>query len=187
MKNLKKIVAAVLVSVMAFSLAGCSFGKVTAVSMKDFKKAVKAVGDDDVEDSYYEIDEDEIEDWYRSYEKDDIIGVAGATDYDDLGFDYYQFEDADAAADYFEDLYDDFQDVKDDDDFDGKYKCSLGKSQGFIIFDGELDDTDFGDDFMIGGIYWADDMIITCYCTSDKKKDVEKYNAFIDALGYPSI
>ncbi len=187
MKNLKKIVAAVLVSVMAFSLAGCGFGSVKAVSMKDFKKAVKAIGDDDFEESYYEIDEDEIEDWYSSYEKDDIIGVAYSTDYDDIFMNYYQFEDADAAADYFEDLYDEFQDVKDDDDFDGKSKCTLGKSQGYIILEGEMDDTSFGDDYVIAGIYWADDMIITCYCTSDKKKDVEKYDAFIDALGYPSI
>ncbi len=190
MKNLKKIVAAVLVSAMAFSLAGC--GSVKAVSMKDFKKAAKTVSDD-LEDNYSEIDEDEIKDWYSSYDHMDIINVAHTYD-GDVYFAYYQFEDADAAADYFEDAYDDFKDQKENNDLDGKQKSSLGKNGGYIMFEGEFeysfilaDDMLFPSDDIVAGIYWADDMVVVALCESDHDRDVKTYDAFIKELGFPSI
>ncbi len=75
----------------------------------------------------------------------------------------------------------------DDGDFDGKYKITITGNQGYVAFDGDFDDVSFTDGYAVGGIYWADDMIIVALCESDKKKDVEKIDLFIDALGYPSI
>ena len=191
MKNLKKIAAAVLVSAMAFSLAGC--GSVKAVSMKDFKKVVKAVDSDDLEDNYIEIDEDEIKDWYSEYDHMDIINVAHTYD-GDVYFVYYQFEDADAAADYFEDVYDDFKDELEDNELDGKQKSSLSKNSGYIMYKGEFeysfmlaDDMYFSTDDYLVGIYRADDMVVISICESDHKSDVELYNAFIKEIGFPSI
>lgn len=188
MKDFKSVVATALVAVMSFSIAGCAFfPTIKPVSMKEFKKAIKATDDDDLIDNYSELDEDDILLYYSNYAEDDIIGAASAYDYDGILIAYYQFEDRKAAADYYKDIYSDFEDWIEDDEFDGKRKLYKSGTGGYIVFDGEFEDVTFVDDYGVGGIYWADDMIIIARCESDKKKEIKKINAFIEELGYPAV
>lgn len=173
MKNCKKILSVILVASMAFSLAGCS--SIKAISKKDFKNALKELKlDDDIIDRDYKDSKDDME--YSAYAFDD-----------DQYYMFYQFEDAEAAHDYFEDeIYDDAKDAKEDKEIDGKFKMKLSKTSGYVIINGENDGDDIWEaDYLYGGFYLKDDIIVVAMTTSDKKSDIKDVQAFLKEIGYP--
>lgn len=178
MKNCKKILSAILVASMAFSLAGCS--SVKAIDKKDFKNALKELK---LDDDMREYKGDDIE--YYGYDEDDIKYLARVWD-DDQWYMFIQFEDTEAAHDYFEDeFYDDIMDVKEDKDFDGKLKTKLSKSSGYIILKGESESDDFMEGEVYGGIYFKNDVVVVALATSDKKSDIKDIDTFLKSIGYP--
>lgn len=179
MKNCKKILSAILVATMALSLVGCSSMK--AIGKKDFKNALKELK---LDDDMREIEEESDLEWY-GYDDDDIEYYASAYD-DEQYYLFIQFEDTEAAHDYFEDeFYDDVMDMKEDKDFDGKLKTKLSKSSGYIILNGESDSKGFGKGDIYGGIYFKDNVIVVALANSNKKSDIKDINAFLKAIGYP--
>lgn len=170
MKVLKTVVCSALVATMLFCMVGCV--SVKAVKKKDFKNALEDVADID-DDEYYE---------YHDYNSDidyTVFAYEGNAYYD-----YSIYGDKDDALDAFEDIYDDFQDMKEDKDFDGSLRMGLSGSTGYILFNGEADDRDYDGD-MYGGIYLKDDVVIIVYAHSDRKSDIKVINAFLSAIGLP--
>ncbi|MBO4636574.1 MAG: hypothetical protein J5685_05435, partial [Clostridiales bacterium] len=107
MKKLKSVVALVLVGASMMSLAGCA-KKIEPLKKKDFKDALENALD---------IDDDD----YSDYDGSDYDNVWY---YEDKYFiDYYQYDDEDDAADWFEDVYDDYEDMIDDKDFSGRHRA----------------------------------------------------------------
>ena len=162
MKNLKKLVALVLVGAMSLSLVACGEKKISA---KEFKKAL--------EKEDYEIDEmedDDYEDYYWAYDEDrEVIAI------------YVTYEDKDDAKDDFDDLYEDVKDAKDDDEFEG----TLKKTSNRITIKGEFDDNKkYGDSEMYMVVIRVDEMIITVMTDDTDKKAVKKVDEAIKALGY---
>ena len=170
MKVLKTVVCSALVATMLFCMVGCV--NVKAVNKKDFKNALEDVADID-DDEYYEYDDFDSDIDYTIYAYDS-----------DAYYDYSIYGDEDDALDAFEDIYDEFQDMKDDKDFDGSLRMGLSGSTGYILFNGEADGSVF-DDEVYGGIYLKDDVVIMVYAYSDSKSDIKDINAFLSAIGLP--
>lgn len=170
MKVLKTVVCSALVATMLFCMVGCV--SVKAVKKKDFKNALEDVADFD-DDEYYEYDD------YDSDIDYTVFAYEGNAYYD-----YSIYGDEDDALDAFEDIYDDFQDMKEDKDFDGSLRMGLSGSTGYILFNGEADGRDYDGD-MYGGIYLKDDVVIIVYAHSDRKSDIKDINAFLSAIGLP--
>ena len=170
MKVLKTVVCSALVATMLFCMVGCV--NVKAVNKKDFKNALEDVADID-DDEYYEYDDFDSDIDYTIYAYDS-----------DAYYDYSIYGDEDDALDAFEDIYDEFQDMKDDKDFDGSLRMGLSGSTGYILFNGEADGSVF-DDEVYGGIYLKDDVVIMVYALSDSKSDIKDINAFLSAIGLP--
>lgn len=172
MKNVKKVLSVAMVASMVFSMTAC--GKsFKAIDKKDFKKALKAIElDEDME----EIEDDNVE--YLGI--DDAEYAASAYDEDQM-YMFIEFEDADAAKEYFEDeFYDDFEDAIEDEDIDGKYSNKISDDSGYIIVNGENDDEE-----MYGGIYFKDNVMVVAISYTTKKSDMKDIDAFLDAIGYP--
>ena len=171
MKALRSAVALILVGSTAMSLAGCS-KKIEALSKKDFKNAIEEALDLDDDDLAGLSTSDPVNIWY--YEGKYFI-------------DYYQYEDADDAEERFEDWYDDYEDMIEDKDFEGRHSGVYNENggYGYILLNGEADDDHFGEDTVYGGIYWADDTFLIILAQSDKDKYVDGINALLAELGYP--
>lgn len=177
MKKVKALVAGLLAGVMLFSMVGCANFKAT--DEKAFKKALEDEFDLEEDEDYYVYEDDytwidDCETSIYAYKKNAI-------------FAFYEFEDAEAAGDYFEDYYyEDFEDMIKDKDFDGKYSMSYNSKSysGYITFNGEAD-SDFADDDIYGGVYCKDGILIVAMAYSDKDSDKENVNAFLKAIGYP--
>ena len=167
MKTIRSVVATILVGATMMSLAGCA-KKIEPVKKKDFKTALENALD---------IDDDEYLDGDGT-----VIYMEGK-----YYIMYRTFEDEDDAADWFEDLYDDFEDAVDDKDFTGKHREVYNENggYGYIVFDGESDGGDMMEGDLYGGIYWAEDTAIYVMATSNKDKYVDGINALLSELGYP--
>ncbi|MFA6828933.1 MAG: hypothetical protein WCQ74_05330 [Saccharofermentanales bacterium] len=170
MKVLKTLLCSALVATMLFCMVGCV--NVKAVNKKDFKNALEDVADFD-DDEYYEYDDYDSDNYYTIYAYDS-----------DAYYNYSIYGDEDYALDAFEDIYDEFQDMKEDKDFDGSLRMGLSGSTGYILFNGEADGSVF-DDEAYGGIYLKDDVVIMVYALSDSKSDIKDINAFLSAIGLP--
>jgi hypothetical protein len=178
MKNFTKVIGSVLlIGSMALSVAGCAgFNAITA---KEYKSAIKAATD--LKSSDIRIEED------TRVGKADVNTTLRASE----GKCYYgfiEFEDAEDAADYFEDeVYDGFLDMIEDKDFDGNYRETYSKSAatGYILVDGEGEsDNDFNGD-VYGGVFLKDNTIVIAMATSGKNKDKDKIDAVLDQISYP--
>lgn len=172
MKTMKRIVSVAMAGVMMMSLAGCGKNWKN-VDKKAFKAALEDVADiDDPYDygSYYEGSKHDIDAYYGDYR-----------------YEWIEFKDADDAMDFFEDrIYDYFEDMIDDDDFDGKYSYKLTDTYGYILVNGESDSDDFYEGDIYGGFYVRDNIVVRVYVRSDKEKKINKINEFLRAIGYPT-
>ena len=177
MKKVKALAAGLLAGVMLFSMVGCANFKAT--TEKDFKKALEDELDLEEDDDYYVYEDD--------YTWIDDCDTAIYAYKKNAVFAFYEFDDPEDAADYFEDVYyDDFEDMIKDKDFDGKYAMSYNEkaATGYITFNGDAD-SDFADDDIYGGVYCKDGILVVAMAYSDKSSDIDNVNAFLKAIGYP--
>ncbi len=180
MKNIKKILSVVMIVAMMVSLVSCKSFKV--VDDGDFEDAIEEIYDEEV----YEISGDDLE--YIGLDEYDMEKFLSLID-EDVSIGYAEFEDEEAARDFFEDeYYKDFEDMIDDGDFEGSHSSGLNNSRGYILFEGEADgDGEWEEtDEIYGGIYWTENMVIMAIAYSDKKSDIEDMNEFLDMLGLPT-
>lgn len=156
------------------SVAAC--GKnYTVVSKKDFTNALEDVADLD-EDDWYDYED------YYSHSKHDIDCYDG-----DFHYEWIEFDDENHAMDFFEDYYyDDFEDMIDDKDFDGKYSTKITDTEGYIILNGESNSSDFFDDELYGGIFCKDGVVVIVLCRSTRDRDTARVDEFLRAIGYPT-
>lgn len=180
MKNIKKILSVVMIVTMMTSLVACKSFK--AIDYKVFKNAVDEVyGEEPIKYS-----EDMFE--YAGYDEYDLD--RNYYYYIDNGIlEYYKFDDEEGAREFFEDYYyDEFEDMIEDDDFEGNRSNGLSNSRGYIIVNGECDGSDFWEDIdeAYGGIYWVDNIVVVAMMDSDKKSDIKDMDAFLDEIGYPA-
>lgn len=180
MKNIKKILSVVMIVAMMVSLVSCKSFKV--VDDGDFEDAIEEIYDEEV----MEISGDDIENSGRNeYDIEKFLSLID----EDVSIAYVEFEDEEAALDFFEDkYYKDFEDMIDDGDFEGSHSSGLNNSRGYILFEGEADgEGEWEDtDEIYGGIYWTENMVILAIANSDKKSDIEDMNEFLDMLGLPT-
>ena len=182
MKNIKKILSVVMIVAMMASLVACKSFK--AVDDGDFEDAIDEVYGEEVK----EISGDDIE--WSIYDGTDMDKNLYYYDYsDELYIDYFEFDDEEAALEFFEDeYYKDFEDMIEDDDFEGSRSSGLSSSRGYIIVNGECDGDGFWTeiDEAYGGIYWVDNIVVVAVINSDKKSDIEDMDAFLDMIGLPT-
>lgn len=166
MKNMKKVIAAALAGIMLMPLAGCAGRKIEAVSARDFKRAVEEVFD---EDDY---------------------GSFGGSIYvidDHYAVNFTEFDDDDDARDTWEEALDNFDDMMDDNDFDGRTVRVDRDTYGYILFNGECDDPNFMGDrsYIYGGIFYVDDEYIAVVTDKDKDANRDNVDTILNALGFP--
>lgn len=174
---MKKFLSIAMAGVMMMSLAGCK--KIAYIDDEDdFIDALEDVADIDEDDCYIRED-------FENEGYDVEISVSASDG--KLNYGYLRFEDADDAAEYFEDeMYDEFRDVVDDGDFDGKYKMKFTSSEGYILMNGEEDGDEFLGGDVYGGIFLKNDVIIVVLSSSTKEKNTSKVDEFLRALGLPT-
>lgn len=174
MRKIKSILAVVLVACMMLSVASCA-KSVKKVDKDKFEAALEKVKIDD--DDLYE-NKNGTRDGY------DYDRTISAYDGNCI-YVYIEFEDADECKEYFDDeIYDEFEDLKKDKDFDGKLQMHTGAHSGYVIFNGEADGDDVDGD-VYGGIYFRDNVLVMVMCYSDKKSDIEDIQTVLKALGLP--
>ena len=182
MKKMRAVIASVLVCATLFSFTGCS--------------SFKAIEDEDVFfdalDDAVGIDKDE-----TTHAKNTTVGgdkaeyVITAKDGDNT-YIYIRYKDEDDAMDYFEDMYDDFQDLCKDKDFKGSHSASLSKKKGYVTFNGDVESgSKIGSRYLsqdteiFGGVYVNKNVYIEVYSIEGSKRDKEKATAFLKQLGFP--
>ena len=185
MQKFRGLIAAVLVGATMLSVAGCT--------------SVKYIGDEDVFfdalKSNAGISKKEMQ--YKEKNTDfDGADVEYLTFTEDgnNSYCYIRFEDAKDAMYEFEEYYDSFEDALDDKAFDGSNKRMITKDQGYIVFDGDLEEeTPFGgmtfyngDLNMYGGIYVSKNVYIEIYTFNGSKKDKKTIDAILKDLNLPT-
>lgn len=174
--SFKRLTTVVLTCAMVLIMAGCS-KSIPDVGKKDFMKACDKAGYDDYMIS--EFDEEDLDDdmTYEAIVRDGNIMLV-----------YCEFEDEEAAHDYYGDIYASFLDLKNDKDASGSYRMFITKTSGYIIFNGEVDDWDdmYLDGDVYFGIYFKEDYIVVAVSESDKSKDVKTINKFLEQLELPT-
>ena len=165
MKNVKKVVAAVLTGAMLLPLAGCA-KKIERIKARDFENAIEEVFDDDD---------------YSSY--DGLIYVID----DDYIITFATLDDDDDARDRWEDILDDFDDMKDDKKFDGRTVRVDREEYGYILLNGESSDRHFmnGRCYAYGGIFYVEDEVFVILTNKDKDSYREDIDTILRALGLP--
>ena len=94
------------------------------------------------------------------------------------------------------DYSEDFEDIKDDGDFEGSHTMAYGKTRGSVIFNGEIQGNStlnlynankyfYEDTEIFGGIYVNDNVYIEVYSVNGSKRDKEKITKFLKELGFP--
>lgn len=167
MKSVKSVIAAVLVGSMVLPLAGCA-RKIERIRARDFESAIEEVFDDDE------------------------YGSNGGSVYvlsDHYAVNFTAFNDDDDARDTWEEALDDFDDMMDDADFDGRTRRVDRDTYGYILFDGECDDPSFmgNRDYIYGGIFYVEDEYIAVVTDKDKDSNRENVDTILEALGFPHL
>lgn len=185
MKKLRGLIALVLAGATMLSVAGCS--------------GVKRIDD---EDKFLEVLKNSagikkkdmmVRDKNTTYDGEDVEYLTFTEDGSN-SYCYIRYEDADDAMDAFENKYDSFDDILDDNDFDGSHKKMLSKDQGYLVLDGDIEEgitfdgmTFFESDTeYYGGYYVNGNVYIEVYCINGSKRDKEKVNAVLKELGLPN-
>lgn len=177
MKSIVKGIAAiVLAGSVMLSVAACA--NFNLLTYKEFKSALE---------ESLEMDDDDYtvrkKGTYEGYEiKHSVAAIKGKCRYM-----FVEFDDQDDAVEYFEDVYDIFEDAIKDEEFDGNYKKAYSESSatGYILVDGKSDATKFIDGKCYGGIFLKENTIVVVMANSQKSSDIEKIDAMLDAIGYP--
>lgn len=186
MKRLKAITAAVLACATMLSFTGCAGFKVIDDEDVFFDALDNAVGIDD-DETYHQKN--------VTYNGDKVEYVIYAQDGDNF-YTYIRFKKADDAMDLFDDFSQDFQEIKDDNDFTGSSSMSANKVRGSVTFNGEVEsgsiltlyrhDSYFYEDSEIyGGVYVNDNVYIEVYSLNGSKRDNEKITNFLKEIGFP--
>lgn len=187
MKKFKSIIAGTLITAMALSGVACSkkSDKISDMSSEDFIEVCEEMGFKKTKDSVYDKE-------YKEYKKSDM---------DELFDEYVKARGRNSEVTYYFKLYKDAYDanesfesyylIYDDENeyYDGTVDSSFhdGKD-GYIVWDGEVDEPKGSDYEIYGGLYYSGNMIIVAYCESDSisNKAKEEIDEFIDLLGYPA-
>ncbi|MBR5975923.1 MAG: hypothetical protein IK020_12155 [Clostridiales bacterium] len=169
MKVSKKILAVALTLAMVLGLTGCG-KKVT--DKKGFKEAIKS--EDYDTDRISESDGDKhIKKSYSFYE-------------DGISASLIIFKDKGDAEDYFDDLYDELKEKKDDGDFEGTLKKSgtfFPWSTPTIKIDGEYTAKKNSTE-VYGYMFLNGDVIVMVSANDNGKTAVKDVKALVKALGY---
>ena len=148
-------------------IASYGFGSLHPITLNDFENAL---GNYD-------------SDYYDSYTYDGIeIGryfPYGIT------FRYSSFDDIDEARDCFEQTYDIFEDLVDNNEFDGAYNSYYEGNYGYILFDGDSNDMEYLGDHLYGGIYLSENVVVYAIATDDSSSYRQKVDEFLAVIGYP--
>ena len=186
MKKMRSAVAVILVMSTIISLSGCSGFKV----IDDENKFFDALADvasikkkETIHEKNYEVNGDDVE--YFIYTGDG-----------DNFYTYIRFEEDDDAMDYFDIFYQDFEEIKEDEEFDGSSSMSEGKTRGMVTFNGEVGKDNglnfyhmnkhfFEDTEIYGGVYVNKNVYIEVYSADGSKRDKEKIDKFLKQLGFP--
>lgn len=186
MKKLHSAVAVILVMATVLSLSGCSSFKVIDNEDQFFDALEESAGikkKNTIHEKKYEVNGDDTE--YFIYTGDG-----------DNFYTYIRFEDEDDAMDYFDEFYQDFEEIKEDKEFDGSYSMSMNKTRGMVTFNGEVESDNglnfyhmnkyfFEDTDIYGGVYVNKNVYIEVYSANGSKRDKEKIDKFLKQLGLP--
>ena len=186
MKKLRAFISLVLAGAVAFSIVGCSGFKVIDDEDVFFDALDNAVGIDD-DETYHQKN--------VTYNGDKVEYVIYAQDGDNY-YTYIRFKKADDAMDLFDDFYQDFQEIRDDNDFTGTSSMSATKTRGSVCFNGEIesgsiitlyrhDSYIYEDCEIYGGVYVNDNVYIEVYSLNGSKRDKEKITNFLKEIGFP--
>ena len=163
MKARKTLITSILLGAMALSFTSCA-----KVEYYD-------------EDDFLDICEDELD-----VEEDDMLDMGGRNvetgyyfEYGDAYVAYFQYDSKKTAKKEFEEILDDFEDMKDDHDFKGSSAFVNVSDHGYLVMNGDVDD-----EVYYGGYYWNDDMIIMVFTDEDDKDAFKDVKEVIDAFGY---
>ena len=148
-------------------IADYGFGSLQPITLTQFEDAL---GD---YDSDYYISFSESDQEYAMYFEGEVMIY------------YVSYDDMDDAQVYFEETLDDFEDMVNDNDFEGTYNSYYEGNYGYIIFDGESNEMDYFGGHMYGGIYLSENMFIYAIATDDSSSDRQKVDEFLTAIGYP--
>jgi predicted nucleotidyltransferase len=175
MKSWSKVLVLFLCSVFLFSLVGCSGKSLKVIDSGDFEDVM-----DDL-DYYADVYDDE------DYLEKGQVEMAYAYDED---YEYYaifvEYEDEEDAVDFFNDMFDDLKDAKDDDEFDGSYTKTTGKNYQKIVIDGEFEDAtgDFDEGSTYQIAFQIDKTIIAVMAYDNGKSDKKEVDKIVKELGY---
>ena len=186
MNKLKAVISAALACATLLSFTGCSGFKVISDEKVFFDALDNSVG---IEKN------DTVHDKNTSYNGDKVEYLIYACDGDNF-YTYMRFKKADDAMDMFDDFYQDFEDIKEDEEFEGSNTMSESKTRGYVIFNGEAESDSalgfyhmnqyfFEDSDLFGGVYVNDNVYIEAYSVNGSKRDKEKIMTFLKALGFP--
>ena len=106
--------------------------------------------------------------------------------YDDYCILYYEYDDEEDAADYFEDTYEDYLDMIEDGGFEGNHSEYMDDTCGYILIDGESFTDNFLDDDLYGGIYYAENTYLIILTTSHDQNKENTIDQILNAIGYPN-
>ncbi len=194
MKKFKGLIATALIASVLFGATGCGVKKFEAVSKKDFINALEDVADakdyDSVSDPEDIYDYSYYSEYLDAYELLDRYEISEDVEYQDGDTYYYfiEFGDDEDAMDFFERyIYDVFDDVKSDGDFEGKSSTFMNDDYAYVIVHGESDSEDFYDDDIVGGFFVRDGVFVAVFTLSDKDSKIEDVNDFLKAIGYPKV
>ena len=186
MQKIRSVIAVILAAATILAFTGCSGFK----AIKDEKIFFDAL------DNAVSIDKGD-----TRHDKGVVINgdkaeyLIYANDGDNF-YTYIRFKKANDAMDLFDDFYQDFEDIKDDGDFEGSHSMSYGKTSGSVIFNGELEGNTaigfyrmnqyfYDDTEIFGGVYVNDNVYIEAYSVNGSKRDKEKITNFLKELKFP--
>ena len=182
MKKMRAIIASFLAVATLFSFTGCSSFKVIDDEDVFFDALEDAVG----------IDKDETTHAKNTKINGDKVEYLISAKDGDNHYYYVRFKKEDDAMDYFDDLYEDFDDLFAEKEFDGSHAMSLTKTRGAVTFNGEFEySKNIGKKYvssgteLYGGIYVNKNVYIEVYSANGSKRDKEKIDTFIKTLGFP--
>lgn len=180
MKTIKYVIASVLVLATLLSFAGCSGFKVIDDEKVFYKALDDAAGIDKDETTHEKgttLDGDKVEYYICKNDGDNY-------------YTYIRYKKTDDAMDRFDEFYQDFEDAKNDGDYDGSHVMSETKTRGSVIFNGTIGaDTAMGffhmnqyffdDSDIFGGVYVNENVYIEAYSVNGSKRDKEKITNFL--------
>lgn len=186
MKKSHVLTSLLLAGAVAFSVSGCAGFKV--IDDEDvFYDALENVLDVSKKETTHQ------KNW--TINGDDAEYVIYYSDGDNT-YIYVRFEDEEDAMDCFEDFYEDFEEIVDDDGFDGSHVRSILKSRGSVVFNGEVEEGSelgfivgsgymYEDSDIYGGVYVNKNVYIEVYSVNGSKRDNEKISNFLKELKFP--